>query len=71
MKQGIKTILIVICFLFFFFCLSGFAMTGSFSVNAPLEQKEHYQFLINLYTSGVILSFFLLVYLIFFVKVAK
>jgi len=71
MKQGIKAILIVICLLFFFFCLSGFAMSGSFSVNAPLDQKEHYQFLINLYTSGTILSFFLLVYLIFFVKVAK
>lgn len=71
MKQGVKTILIVLCLLFLFFCLSGFAMTGSFSVNAPLEQKEHYQFLITLYTSGVILSFFLLVYLIFFVKVAK
>ena len=71
MKQGIKTILIVICLLFFLFCLSGFAMTGSFSENTPLEQKEHYQFLINLYTSGVIISSFLLVYLIFFVKIAK
>jgi len=71
MKQGIKTILIVICLLVLFFCLSGFVMVGSFSVNAPLEQKEHYQFVINMYTLGSVSSFSFLVYLIFFMKEAK
>ena len=71
MKQGIKTILIVISLLFFFFCLSGFMMMGSFSVLAPVEQKEHYQFVVNLYVSGIILSILLVLYLIFFVKTSK
>jgi len=46
-------------------------MTGSFSVHAPLEQKEHYQFVINLYVIGSLFSLFLLVYLMFFTKVSK
>ena len=71
MKKGIKTVLILFCLFVLFFCLSGFAMIGSFSVNAPLEQKAHYQFVINLYAIGSLSSFLLLVYLMFFTKVSK
>ena len=71
MKKGIKIVLIVFCLLILFFCLSGFAMVGSFSVAAPLEQQAHYQFVSNLYAIGSLSSFFLLVYLIFFTKVSK
>ncbi len=46
-------------------------MMGSFSVNAPVEQKEHYQFVIYLYASGIIFSILLFLYLIFFMKISK
>jgi cytochrome b subunit of formate dehydrogenase len=71
MKQGIKIILIVICFLFFFFCLSGVVMTGDFSMHGTLEQKEHFLLVQNIYKISSLFSLSLLIYLIFFVKVAR
>ena len=65
MKLGIKIVLIVISALTFLFCLSGVFMAGSFSVSAPLEQKEHYESLIMMYGGGSLSSLFLMGYLIF------
>jgi len=71
MKQGMKTALVVICLFVLFFCLSGVVMIGDFSMNGILEQKEHFLFISNIYKTVALFSLFLLVYLIFFVKVAK
>jgi putative lipase involved disintegration of autophagic bodies len=71
MKKGTNIILIIFCSLVFFFCLSGVMMIGSSSVAAPLEQKEHYLFVLHVYETGVALSFLAFVYLIFFQKVIK
>ena len=71
MKQGIKIIVIIFLFLVLLFCLSGVVMTGDFSMNGTLEQKEHFLFVQNIYKIVSLFSLFLLVYLIFFVKVAK
>ena len=71
MKQGIKTILIVVCLLFLFFSLSGIVMTGDFSMHGTLEEKEHFLFVQNIYKISSLFSLSLLIYLIFFVKRAK
>jgi len=71
MKQGIKTILIVLCFLVLLFCLSGVLMMGSFSMNGTLEQQEHFLFFQKMYKIGIVLSVLFMGYLTFFVKVAK
>jgi len=71
MRKWIKIILIMFSFLVLLFSLGGFVMVGSFFVSAPLEQKEHYQLVINIYTVGIIISFFSIIYLTFFVKIKK
>jgi len=68
MKQATKTILIVFCCLFLFFCLSGVVMTGDFSMNGTVEEKEHFIFVQNIYKVGSLVSMLSLLYLIFFVK---
>jgi hypothetical protein len=48
--------------------MSGFMMVGSFSVSAPLVQKEHYILMTRLYGLGSVVSLLLLIYLLFFKK---
>ena len=68
MKQVVKEVLIVFCFLFLFFCLSGVVMTGDFSMHGTVKQKEHFLFVQNIYKVGILISTFFLIYLIFFTK---
>jgi hypothetical protein len=68
MKQRRKTVMVILCIFILLFSVSGFMMTGSFSVSAPQIQKGHYIFMTRLYGLGSVVSLLVLIYLLFFKK---